>query len=241
MRGERGWLVGAMLVASMVGGAVANLWLTARLGAQGSDVMTASQVNIVDDEGRLRVVLAGEDERGQATLTFYGPDGVLRGLVGADGDGNPVLRFNDPAGVTQLLATVRDDNTAITVGEDAARNVLIGSLGGTPFLGLADRGRTPLQLTLGGQGQPQLSLLNGAGQRSIGLVVGADDAPFLSLFDGDGAQRLAMGTVEGATLVNLGDGTRPRLVLGVADNGRASVAFYDDEGQLEHEVSAEGQ
>jgi len=118
--------------------------------------------------------------------------------------------------------------------------VRIGSFGGTPMVDLLDRRGTRLRMTLGDQGEPRLSLFNTAGQRGVGLVVAADDAPFLYLWDAAGAQRLAMGTVQGSTVVNLGDGTRPRLVLGVAETGRASVAFYDAEGTLEREVSADG-
>ena len=239
MSWQRGWMIGAMLLASLVGGAASNLFLTARLGAQGGDVVTASQINIVDREGRLRAVLAGEDERGMTSLAFYGPDGTVRGVVGADPDGTPVLRFNNPAGVGRLSASVRDDEPVITVGDEAARSVRIGSFDGTPIVGLVDRGRTRLQMTVGDQGTPRISLFNTDGQRGVGLVVAADDAPFLYLWDAAGAQRLAMGTVQGSTVVNLGDGTRPRLVLGVADNGRASVAFYDAEGALERDVSAD--
>ena len=152
-----------------------------------------------------------------------------------------MLRLNDPAGVGRLSASVRDDDAVISVGDEAARGTLIGSFGGTPLVSLSDRGRPRLQMTLGDQGEPQLSLFNTAGQRGVGLVVAADDAPFLYLWDAAGAQRLTMGTVQGSTLVNLGDGTRPRLVLGVADTGRASVAFYDADGALERTVSADTQ
>ncbi|HJN45450.1 MAG: hypothetical protein CL477_16180 [Acidobacteria bacterium] len=236
---QRGWLIGAMVVASMVGGALSNLLLTARLDAQAADVVTASQVNIVDSAGRLRAVLAGEDERGLASLAFYGPDGTARGIVGAEADGTPVLQFNNPAGISRLSASVREEESVVTVGNEAARSVLIGSLGGTPLVGLSDGVRTRLQLTLGAQGEPRMSLINSAGQRGAGLVVGADDAPFLSLFDVGGVQRLTMGTVQGSTVVNLEDGTRPRLVLGVADNGRPSVVFYDADGALERDLSAD--
>ena len=129
----------------------------------------------------------------------------------------------------------------IAVGDEAARSVLIGSFGGTPIVGLVDRGQPRLRMTVGAQGAPRISLFNTAGQRGVGLVVAADDAPFLYLWDAAGAQRLAMGTVQGSTVVNLGDGTRPRLVLGVADDGRPSVAFYDADGALERTVSADTQ
>jgi len=238
MRGERGWLVGAMLVMSMVGGAVSNLWLTAGLRAQAGDVVTATQINIVDAEGQLRAVLAGADERSQTSLAFYATDGSLRGFVGVEQDGNPIVRLNDASGTTRFQTTVRDTTGLVTVGDETGRHVVIGGFGDRPIVGLSDGRRTPLQLTLGAQSQPQVSLLNSAGQRSLGLVVGVDDAPFLSMYDNVGSQRLALGTVQGATVVNLGDGTRPRLVLGVADNGRASVAFYDVDGAVEREVSA---
>ena len=238
---ERGWLTVTVILASLVGGAASNLFLPARLGAQGADVVTVSQVNIVDSEGRLRAVLAGEDERGMTSLVFYGPDGTVRGVVGVEPDGTPVLRFNNPAGVGRLSASVRNDEPVITVGDEAARSVRLGSFGGTPMVGLLHRGGTRLRMTLNDQGEPRLSLFNTAGQRGVSLVVAADDAPFLYLRDAAGAQRLAMGTVQGSTVVNLGDGTRPRLVLGVADNGRASVAFYDAEGALERDVSADTQ
>ena len=238
---ERGWLIVSVALASMVGGASSNLFLTTRLGAQRADIVTASQVNIVDSGGRLRAVLAAEDERGMTSLVFYGPDGTMRSVVGAEQDGTPVLRLNNPAGVGRLSASVRDDVPVITVGDEAARSVLIGSLGGTPIVGLSDRGQTRLQINLGEQGEPRLSLFNSAGQLGAGLVVAGDDAPFLSLFDAAGAQRLTLGTVLGSTVVNLGDGARPRLVLGVADDGRASVAFYDAEGALQRDVSADAQ
>ncbi len=235
---RQGWLVGAMLAASLIGGAVSNVLLTARLGAQGAGVVTASQVNIVDGSGRLRAVLSGDDERGLASLAFYGPDGVFRGLVGVDADGHPVLRFNDPDGATRLLATVREE-AVVAAGDERARHVLMGSQAGTPFVGLADGRRVPLQLTLGDQGQPRVNLFNRRGRPGIGMVVGADDAPFLSVFDPAGSQRLALGTVQGSTVVNLTDGARPRLVLGVAENGRATVDFYDEAGGIERQVAAD--
>lgn len=259
---RQGWLVGAMLAASAVGGAVSNVLLTARLDAQGAQVVTASQVNVVDGAGRLRAVLSGDDERGLASLAFYDPEGAFRGLVGVGADGRPVLRFTDPAGVTRILATVGPEDGRVTVGDETGGHVRIGFQAGvpgappeagagpggrdlpprardTPFVALSDGRRLPMQLTLGDRGQPRATLFNRRGQPGIGMVVGADDAPFLSVFDPAGAQRLALGTMEGATLINLGDGAGPRLVLGVAGNGRASVAFHDDEGRIEREVAAD--
>ena len=116
-------LFGIMFMASMAGGVVSNLWLEAQLGAQGADVVTASQVNIVDANGRLRLVMAGEDERGLASLAFYGADGTFRGAVGAEADGDPVLQFNNRAGASRLSMTVQGDDGIVTVGDEGAGHV----------------------------------------------------------------------------------------------------------------------
>ena len=236
---ERGWLTIVVILSSLAGGATSSLLFTTVLGAQGGDVVTASQVNILDRDGRLRAVLSGDDERGQTSLAFYGPNGTLRGVIGSELDGTPVLQFNNTGGVARLSAAVRQDEPAITIGNEAARSVLLASIGGTPIVGVADRGRTRLQITLGPQAEPLLSLLGSNGQPAAALSVGLDDAPFLSLFDPMGVERLLMGAVAGATVVNLGDGIRPRLVLGVAETGRPSVGFYGDDGALRSELSVD--
>ncbi|MDA1092426.1 MAG: hypothetical protein O3A25_04010 [Acidobacteria bacterium] len=237
---ERRWMMAAMLVASMVGGAAANVLLPAPLAAQGGDVVTAPQVNLVDSGGRLRAVLSGEDERGQTSLTFYGPDGTARGVLGLEADGTPALRFTDPAGAVQFSARVGGSDASVTVGDGAARSVVFGSLGGTPVVGLSHAGQARLQLELGTggqpsltlQGEPTLNLLGAPGQRAINLSVDADGAPFVSLYDGGGAPRVLMGAVQGTAVINLGDGSRPRLVLGVTAEGEGSLGFYDAGGTL---------
>lgn len=230
---QRMWLMGMMCLASLVGGAMSNMFLTERLGAQGAQVVTASQVNIVDGAGRLRAVLAGDDEQGLASLAFFDPDGRRRATLGLQPDGTPALTLNDEAGTARFSAGVRAEEATVVVGQEAARHVLVGTLGGTPVVGLVDGGRMRLQANLGSEGgEPQVSFVNGAGRRAIGLAVGSDDAPIVSLYDPAGAQRVAIGTIQGATVVNLGDGTRPRLVFGVAEDGYGSVGYYDATGNL---------
>ena len=237
---RHGWLVGAMLAASMLGGAASNLLLTARLGAQGPEVVTTPQVNIVDSAGQLRAILAGEDERGLTSLSFFGPDGALRGVVGSEPDGTPVLQFNDGEGRVHLAAAVRGTETVLTIGDETSSNILVGSFGGAPVIGLAQAGQTRVQLALDTegrpsldlQGEPTLNLLGRPGQRAIGLSVDPSGSPFLSLYDSEGAPRVAIGAVQGTTVINLGDGTRPRLVLGVTNDGQGTVGFYDANGTL---------
>jgi hypothetical protein len=82
------------------------------------------------------------------------------------------------------------------------------------------------------QGEPSVNLLSEPGQQAISLSVDADGAPFVSLYDAEGAPRILMGSVQGTAVVNLGDGIRPRMVLGVTDQGEGSLGFYDAEGTL---------
>ena len=91
MAKERVWMMGCMIVASFVGGMAANLFLTTRVDAQGApQVLTTSQLNLVDQSGRLRGILAGTDERGLSSLTFYDETGQMRGVFGIEPDGTPV-------------------------------------------------------------------------------------------------------------------------------------------------------
>lgn len=240
MERERRWMVGAMLVMSMAGGAVANALLPARLVAQGGDVVTASQVNIVDAAGRLRAVLSGDDALGLTSLTFYGPDGATRGTLGMDAGGAPGLRFMDAGGAVQLAASVSEVEALVTVGDQRARSAVFGSFNGTPVVGLSHAGQARMQFELGPAGQPSVSLqgepsvnlLGQPGQQALSLSVDADGAPFVSLYDAAGAPRILMGAVQGTAVVNLGDGIQPRMVLGVTDQGEGSLGFYDADGEL---------
>ena len=58
----------------------------------------------------------------------------------------------------------------------------------------------------------------------------------LWLFVGVGAGTLVIGVVQGASVINMADETRPRVVLGVESTGEPSLSFYDEGGQIVHQV-----
>ena len=226
----------SMLIASLIGGAASNLLLMNRVEAQApAEAVTTSQLNLVGDGGRLRAVLSARDERGLASLAFYDDAGQVRGVFGIQPDGTPTMRMFTATGQSRLFAALQGDDALVVVGDENGRQGLLGALGGTPMLSFGDSGRTRIQMQIGDSGAPQLALFTSAGQRGATLAVGSDDAPLLTLYDA-GRPRAAFGVVQQSTVLNLSDATRPRLVFGVAENGRPSVNFFDENGEVIHEL-----
>ena len=235
MTQERLGTVVAGLVAGLVGGLAATL-LTSGAQAQ-ADVVTARQVNLVDDSGRLRGVLSGRDERGLASIAFYDPQGQVRGVFGAEDDGTPVVRLLDTGGQRRLVAEVQGESALVVVGEQDGRNGMLASIGGTPVLSLADRGRSRLQMQLADDGAPSLDLLTTQGQRGARVVVDSSDAPVVTLYE-EGTRRVALAVIQRAAVLNFSDPTRQRLVVGVAQNGRPSISFLNENGEVAQELPA---
>ena len=220
-----------MLFASFLGGAAATLLFNVEAGAQGPQVVTATQVNLVDDAGRLRGILSGRDERGLASMAFYDADGQVRGLLGTREDGTPELRFFGAAGESRLSAVVQGEDTLVIVGDERNRNMALAYAGGTPVISMAHAAQSRLQMQLATDGAPNVDLLSSNRQRGVSLAVDATDAPFVTLHGAAGRQRIAMGVVQDSAVINLADSQRPRLVVGVAADGRPSVAVLDAGGQ----------
>ena len=231
MTRERVLMTCGMLVASFLGGAAATFLFQGEVGAQGPQVVTTTQVNLVDDEGRLRGILSARDERGLASIAFYDADGQLRGLVGTREDGTPELRFLGAGGESRLSAIVQGEDTLVVVGDEGNRNMALGYSGGTPVLSMAHAARSRLQMQLGPDGAPNVDLLSSGRQRGVSLAVDATDAPFVTLHDASGHQRIAMGVAQDSAVINVADSQRPRLVVGVAADGRPSVTVLDEGGQ----------
>lgn len=236
MRRERLLMVISMLVASCFGGMAMHLFFESGVRAQGRpEVLTASQLNIVSDNGTLRGVLAGTDERGMASLTFYDDFGQVRSLVGLQPDGTPVIRLLDSNGQARLFAAVQGDDAVAVLGADTGPQVMVGSIQGSTLIRLGEQTENRLQLQVTPTGLPRVALSDQTGNEALSLSVASNAAPEVALST-EGQTRAIMTVAEGATLLNLYDSDQPRLVLGVAANGRPSVSFLNQNGEITDEV-----
>ncbi len=227
------WTVVMGLAAGLVGG-LASMFFTSDVQAQ-AEVVTARQVNLVDDSGHLRGVLSGRDERGLASLAFYDSQGQVRGVFGTQDDGTPVLRLLDDGGQLRLVAEVQGESALLVVGERDGRNGMLASVGDTPVFSLADRGRSRIQMQLADDGAPSLNLLTSQGQPGVGVIVSSSDASVVTLYEA-GASRVVLGVVQEAAVLNFSDSTSQRLVVGVAKNGRPSISFLNENGEVVQEL-----
>ena len=103
------------------------------------------------------------------------------------------------------------------------------------MVSLSDGTRSRAQLHLSPAGLPRLALSDGDGEQTAALSVDNHDMPQLMLSAG-GRPRAIVGVVADSTVLNLSDSTQPRLVFGVADNGRPSVNFLDENGDVVTEL-----
>lgn len=248
-------MVAAMLGASFLGGAAAaSLLVGGAVRAQGAaqaqepaqaqapepapsvpQVLTATQINLVDGSGRLRGVLAASDERGLSSIAWYDAAGQVRSLSGIEQDGTPVVQLFDPAGQPRLAASVDGETAMIVAGARGAAQGFFGAIGGAPLVTLGDGERNRLQLLLGRDGQPRAVLSDGAGRPGLQLSVGSDNMPQVGLA-ASGRLRALLTVAQNAVVLNLRDADRSRLVLGVAENGRPSLNFLDAAGEVAVEI-----
>lgn len=245
-------MVAAMLGASFLGGAAAASLIVGgvvdaqepRQAAEAREatpapsqpqVLNVSQINLVDGSGRLRGVLAAGDERGFASLAWYDPAGQVRSLSGVGQDGTPVVQLYDSFGEPRLQASVDGETAMIVAGAGNAGQGFFGTIGGSPLVTLTDGRQNRLQLLLNASGRPRALLSDDAGRPGLDLSVGGDDMPRVALAAA-GLLRGLFTVARDAAVINLRDGERPRLILGVAENGRPSVNFFDEEGELAVEI-----
>jgi len=227
-------MTGGMLVASLCGGMIANLLVT-HVGAQGTSIVTTTQLNLVDRDGALRGVLSALNGNGMTSLSLSDSDGIERAVFGLERDGSPMFRLNDSGGQDYLGARLSGQDSYFVIGNDRERHALFSSLAGTPLLSLADGGNRRVQLHLGIDGEPSLVFFDREGQRSVAITVDPSDTPLVTLYE-NGRSRLTFGVVQQAVVANFSDASQPRLVLGVAENGRPSINFINENGETEHEL-----
>ena len=226
------WNFGGVLCASVLGGIFASFFMTGGVGAKTqTQVLTASQLNLVDDDGRLRMVMAGSDDRGFASISMYDQTGQVRTIVGIQSDGTPLIELRGEDGDTHLRASVEGDGARIVVGSQNSSHGLFGAVQGRPILTLSDGNQSRLQLHLSEDGLPRLALSDDSGVEAASMSVGRDDMPQLSISSA-GQRRAVLTVAQDATVFNLSDVSRPRLVIGVAENGRPSVNFLDESGEI---------
>ena len=236
MQDSKKFAMAGVLLAAMCSGALGAVLIDAvRLRAQGADVVTTTQVNLVDDTGQLRAVIASRDERRMTFLSFLDASGQVRGIVGVEDSGMPVFRLLNASGETRLQAMLQGDDALLIMGAESGRAAIFGSVGDAPVLSMGDAGKARAGLQLDRSGSPIFSLFDSAGQRAIALSVDSADTPFLTMYE-QGRSRAALGIAQQAVVLNLSDTTRPRLVLGVADDGWASAVFLDEDGQTLQEL-----
>ncbi len=237
MKDKWGFSLGILLASSFLGGAVANVIFSGGLQAQGeSTAITTEQLNLVDRSGNLRGVLSAEDERGAVSLSLVDSNGEARVLLGVLSDGTPEVRLFDEDGIGSATVMVDQNGPMLELNGDPDQTILLGTPGGSPTLSFLQEGQSRVELGVNRSGAPRLGMFGKTGERRVSIVVGEDRSPVLTLYDYDGYARLRVGVVEGASVINIADEVRARIVLGVASNGVPSLTFLDEDGQISHGI-----
>lgn len=234
MTAER-WRMGLVCAVAAVAGALGGAWSSSRASAQPpAAVVTATQVNVVDGQGRLKAVLSGGDERGATSLSFYDPGGQLRMSLSTDSVGLPLIQMFTVQGAASVtIAQPGGMDGSIVVGDLDGPRATVATSQSAPIVALSGGGATPLLLQLQDETWPAVML--SAAQSQVRLQVGPDGTPAMTIYR-DGRARAMIAVVENASFINLSDDARPRLVAGVAQNGRPSVNFLDEAGRLVREL-----
>jgi len=213
-----------LLAGSVLGGALGSWLLDAGVSAQGPAVVTTTQLNVVDEAGRLRAILAGRDAAGLTSLELYDMEGRVRTVLAVDEAAGPVLRMLTAAGQDRLVATLQGEDAVLVLGDDRAGNTFVGTLGGAPLVSLSQADRPRARLQLDARGSPALGLYGTSGERAADLGVDTTDAPVLTLYE-RGRPRTTLGVVQGTSVLNMADANRVRLVMG----GREKRAARDQD------------
>ena len=104
------------------------------------------------------------------------------------------------------------------------------------MLSFLQEGQSRVELGVNSRGFPRFGMFSQTGQPRASITVGDDGTPLVALNDDQGRGRVRIGVVQGAAVINMSDETQPRIVLGVESTGEPSLNFYDEGGQIVHQV-----
>ena len=137
-----------MLIGGLAGGALADLLFWGEVRAEGPALVTATEIRLVDEGGRTRLLMSVL--RGRPRLILTDESGEFRAELGLAPEGGPALWLRDRDGRARLALS------------------LSGS--GLPLVTLTDdQGRARAGLGLGGGGAPSLILRDAAGRDRVAL------------------------------------------------------------------------
>jgi hypothetical protein len=179
MRNNREWLT--ILIAA-VAGFFGGL-LAAHLPRARSAAVAEKPARVSGSEA---AALSGPDVVSAQKFVLLSPDKKLRGVLGTDKKGMPVLQFYDAQGIQRVMLAV-------------------GS-GGTSLMLYGPTGTNHAGLTVAPDGEPQLYMLDKNSNVSAILASQPGGGTLLALYPGGGKPRAVMAVLaNGAPVLNLID------------------------------------
>ena len=80
-------------------------------------------------------------------------------------------------------------------------------------------------------GSPSFGLFDSEGRQGLVMTVDSSEAPLLTLHE-QGRVRAAFGVREQTAVLNMADAQQMRLVVGVAEDGKPSISFLSENGEI---------
>jgi hypothetical protein len=182
MRNNREWLtILIAAVAGFMGGLLAAHLPGARSAAAAEKAAAVS--------GAAAEALSGPDIVSARKFVLLSPDKKLRGTLGTDKKGMPVLQFYDAQGIQRVMLAVGSSGTSLMLYGPTGTNHagLTVAPDGAPQLYMLDK-NSNISAILASQpgGGTVLALYPGGGKPRAVMAVLADGAPVLNLIDQKG-------------------------------------------------------
>ena len=118
-----------------------------------------------------------------ASISFYDVAGQVRGFMGIDENGTPIIRLMNARGQSRLQAFLENDDAFVVAGGETGQSALFGTVGDAPMLNLSDGQRVRAGLQLSSEGSPALGLFDSEGQRSVTMETDTLGSPFITLYE----------------------------------------------------------